>query len=400
MFRENIAMSWNNIIHNRMRSFLTALGIVIGVMAIISLITIVNAATGSMMDQFSELGANKLIITAPGTPLKRGLTANDILNLENVEGVSGVSPNLSVITNVSRNLRLEKDVSTEGRNEVYFRENSKLIARGRPLNSMDMESRNYVCIINPELQEILFPAQDPIGEELRINSQVFTVVGVTDKDVISDLASGMQSRMEGDASEGKILIPYPVAMSMTGMNSIISLEVIVKDTENIDWIIADVKRVLNEAFNYSNDSFSIVNMDSILDMMDTMMGMMTMMLAGIASIALLVGGIGIMNMMLVSVTERTSEIGLRKALGAEPAQIQVQFLIESILISLLGGLVGISLGLLVSTVVINLLDVPFTIDSGAIALGFGFSVAVGVIFGWAPARRASRLNPIDALRSI
>ena len=137
-----------------------------------------------------------------------------------------------------------------------------------------------------------------------------------------------------------------------------------------------------------------------LDVMDTMMGLMTNLLVGIASIALLVGGIGIMNMMLVSVTERTSEIGLRKALGARPRSIQVQFLMESIILSLLGGLIGVVLGLMVSMLLASLMDIAFVLSPGAIALGVGFSLAVGVVFGWAPARKASNLNPIDALRSL
>lgn len=397
MFRENIVMSWQNIIHNRMRSFLTALGIVIGVMAIISLITIVGAATDEMMAQFSELGANKLIVMATGTPLKRGLTANEISRLGQIEGIAGASPNFSFNTNAVRDLKLEKDVATEGRNEVFFYQNPKLVSRGRPLTIMDMESKNRVCVINPELQEIIFPAEDPLGQALQINGQSFTVVGVTDRDATPDLASAMQVRR---GSKGKAIIPYPVAMSMTGTNSVSNLELFVSDMGQIDRITADVELVLNESFNYKENSFFILNMENVMEMMNTMLSMMTMMLVGIASIALLVGGIGIMNMMLVSVTERTTEIGLRKALGAEPRQIQIQFLIESIFLSLLGGTIGIALGLATSAVVIRLLDITFTVNVNAIIIGFGFSTAVGVVFGWAPARRASRLNPIDALRSL
>ena len=167
-----------------------------------------------------------------------------------------------------------------------------------------------------------------------------------------------------------------------------------------DSVVEALETQLDAMFNYKDDSYSVINMESLLDVMDTMMGLMTNLLVGIASIALLVGGIGIMNMMLVSVTERTSEIGLRKALGARPRSIQVQFLLESIILSLLGGVIGVVLGLAVSVFLAGAMDIAFVFSPGAVALGVGFSLAVGVIFGWAPARKASNLNPIDALRSM
>jgi len=234
---------------------------------------------------------------------------------------------------------------------------------------------------------------------MRIRGQTFTVVGVLDDEVTTDLMGAMQMPGRG-ASGGVAMIPYTVAMSMTGQNSITSLEVIVADTDIIGEVQVELERALNQAFNFHEDTFFILNMDAILDMINTMRAMQMTMLIGISSIALLVGGIGIMNMMLVSVTERTMEIGLRKAVGAEPRQIQVQFLIEAVFLSLLGGFLGIILGMGVSVMTVMALDIDFIFHSGAVVLGFGFSMAVGMIFGWAPARRASGLNPIDALRSV
>jgi len=167
-----------------------------------------------------------------------------------------------------------------------------------------------------------------------------------------------------------------------------------------DQVIEALENLLHAAFNYHDDTYRVINMESLLDTMNTMMGMMTGLLAGIASIALLVGGIGIMNMMLVSVTERTMEIGLRKALGAEPGQIQLQFLIESFMLSILGGVIGMVLGVAVSYIFSVVADITFRISWSAIVLGVTFSASVGIIFGWAPARKASMLNPIDALRSM
>ena len=186
---------------------------------------------------------------------------------------------------------------------------------------------------------------------------------------------------------------------MEGGRSIRSLEIYIENTDYTDQLVTEVEGILSLAFNGEEDSYSVFAMDSLLDTMNSMMGTFTYMLAGIASIALLVGGIGIMNMMLVSVSERTKEIGLRKAMGADPGRIQMQFLIEAIFLSLLGGLIGVVLGLLLSFIVAMLLETGFVFSASAVALGMGFSMAVGVVFGWAPARKASRLSPIDALRS-
>ena len=393
---ESVKMAWENIVANKMRSFLTTLGIIIGVMAIIALITIVQAATAEVTNQFAELGTGKVTITVQGTALKAGLTESDLSALAAVDNVGGIAPNMSLTLPVSAGGQWEEEVSVEGRGAVYFRENGDLVARGRALNALDEESRNCVCLIDEKLMEKLFFAQDPLGQKLYIDGMEFTVVGVLatdeDRDVMAQLMGG------GD--NGKLIMPYTSAMRLTNMHSVTNVEVYIQDTDYTDQTVDDLETVLNAAFNYKDDSYSVINMESLLDTMNMMMDVMTGLLAGIASISLLVGGIGIMNMMLVSVTERTTEIGLRKALGAQPRQIQLQFLIESFVLSVLGGLIGLSLGLAVSYYFSGYMDIPFRISSFAISLGLGFSAAVGVIFGWAPARKASRLDPIDALRSM
>ena len=193
--------------------------------------------------------------------------------------------------------------------------------------------------------------------------------------------------------------PYTTARKITGQKNISSLEIYIENTEYTDQLSDEVEGVLYQAFNQNEDSYFVFAMDSLLDTMNEMMSMLTYMLAGIASIALLVGGIGIMNMMLVSVSERKQEIGLRKAMGATPGRIQMQFLLESVVLSLIGGIIGVILGLLISVAAAALMDTDFVFSVSAVALGVGFSTAVGIIFGWAPARKASRLSPIDALRS-
>lgn len=397
MLSESIKMSWQNIVHNKMRSFLTTLGIVIGVTAIIALVTIVQGLTDEVTNQFSSLGAGKIIVQAYGTPLKQGLSESDLEKLLEIENVSGISPTMSLVTSVVRNDTLEEDIKVDGKNEVYFRNNDELIIRGRALNILDMESRNKVAVINRTLEEMLFFSEDSVGRTMQINGTTYTIVGVLDEDAITDVTSMMADSIE---AEGKAFIPYTTAMSLAGISSISSFELLISDTEKTKQVVEATESVLNQAFNYKDDSFRIINMDSLLESMDTMTDMLTATMAGIASIALLVGGIGIMNMMLVSVTERTTEIGLRKALGAEPKRIQLQFLIESIFLSLIGGFIGVILGIGISWLVTAALDIDFVMSTWAITLGVGFSAAVGIIFGWTPARKASLLNPIDALRSV
>lgn len=396
MLRESIKMSWQNIVGNKMRSFLTILGILIGVMAIISLITIVEGVSNEINSQFSEMGAGKIAVQAYGTPLKRGLTEADMARISEMDNIIGISPNLNLVSNVVKNNNMAEDISIEGRTDVYFQNNLELISRGRAFNILDLQSRNKVAIIDSSLAKSLFLGTDPLDEDIIVNGATYSIVGILNPDSVLDVMSSMS----GSSDDGKVLIPYTTAMRMAGVDSITSFEVLVDDTLRTNEVIDELKIILNQAFNYKDDSYTIINLDSLLEVMETMQGMMKTLLAGIASISLLVGGIGIMNMMLVSVTERTTEIGLRKALGADPTSIQLQFLIESIFLSLLGGIIGLALGLGISYIASDAIGYDFEISSLAVSLGLGFSAAIGIIFGWAPARKASLLNPIDALRSV
>ena len=200
--------------------------------------------------------------------------------------------------------------------------------------------------------------------------------------------------------DGTVYVPYTTAKKLMGTSTVSTLEIYLDDPDKTDETIEEMETVLDAIFNYKDNAYMIINMESMTDAMNLMMSMMTSLLVGIASIALVVGGIGIMNMMLVTVTERTTEIGLRKALGAEPGQIQMQFLIEAIILSLIGGVIGVIVGLTVSFVICINTDILFSFNTFAIGLGVSFSAAVGIVFGWAPARKASNLNPIDALRSM
>lgn len=394
MFKESIIMSWQNIIYNKMRSFLTILGIVIGVSSIIALISIVEGVTMEVTSQFSELGANKLTIQAKGTPLKKGLTDYEVQLLGDIDEVNGISPTISTTTSVVGNGQVHDKVTIEGKNASYFKYNQLALKSGRLLNSIDLSQQSNVALVSESLADTLYFGEQPIGQYLLINGISYRIVGVLEKTDQMD----MMSSMSGKQSENRVIVPYQNLMGLVGLNCINNVEVYMQNNANVDEIIGKVELILNQAFNYKENSYSIINMEGLLDTIQSMNSMMTMMLVGIASIALLVGGIGIMNMMLVSVTERTMEIGLKKALGAKPRSIQLQFLIESIFLSLFGGVVGLVLGVMIAFVVAFIIGFTPSISTNSIALALLFSGGVGVIFGLAPARKASQLNPIDALR--
>ena len=392
MLGECVKMSLSNILSNRVRSFLTVLGILIGVAAVIALITTVNGFSGSLSNSFSAMGAGTLTVTVTGSDLKSGLSTDDLASLTAMDIVDGVTPSVAMNARVSRGGSYKTGISVSGKNGYYFSRNGDLLARGRAINFTDEDNMTQVCIISTDMVEEFFYGVDPIGENLYIGGIPFTVVGLMAEEGssnISDLMSGSPD----------ILIPYTTALKLNSANVVTSFTVYLAPGIDSETATDLLEAELDAMFSYEEDCYTIMNMSSIEDTMQNMLNMVSALLAGIASIALIVGGIGIMNMMLTTVTERTTEIGLKKALGAIPWQIQAQFLIESFLLSIIGGALGILLGLTLSLILSKVMGTSFMISTFAIVLGAGFSAAVGIIFGWAPARKASRLNPIDALRS-
>ena len=390
---QSFRMSLQNIKGNKMRSFLTMLGIVIGVAAVIGLITIVQGASNTIMGEFEKLGTDVLTVSAPGTALKKGLTDSDLTKLSKVEGVDAISPSVSLTTTAVYDGNVYKKISVSGTSVVYFLHND-VINLGRAFNSSEESGDTNVCIVDKSFVKNVLNGQTALGSTVKLGGLNYTIIGIRKDD--SSMTSAYTDTSNQD---GAVIIPYRNALDLSKESNVSTVSVYVADGYTSSTVEKNLRSALDHFYNEADNAYSVINMESLMDSMSTIMSLMSALLGGIASIALVVGGIGIMNMMLVSVTERTKEIGLRKALGAEPVWIQLQFLMESITLSVVGGLIGILVGLLIALVASKAMDMNFTLSTGAIALGVGFSAAVGIIFGWAPARRASRLNPIDALRS-
>ena len=393
MFVESVRMSVANITQNRLRSFLTILGIMIGVTAVIALITTVSGVSTSISDSFTSMGAGTMTVSATGNDMQAGLTSDNLAEISALDHVSGVTPSVSVTVSVARGSNYESDISLAGKNDYYFAVSPEAVARGRGFTPIDMTDMARVCLIDQDMVDEFFYGVDPIGQTLYLNNLRFTVVGI-----MSD--SGNESISEMVSGTSDILAPYTTALKMNNASLVTSITVYIDDASASAAVKTSLGDYLDTLFSYEDDTYTITTMDSIQETMDSMLSMMSALLGGIASISLIVGGIGIMNMMLTSVTERTVEIGLKKAIGAEPAQIQIQFLIEAFLLSMIGGLIGVALGIALSAVLCKVMGTTFTISYSAIVLGVGFSAAVGILFGWSPARKASNLSPIDALRRM
>ncbi len=392
MLWECLRMAVSNILANRLRSFLTVLGILIGVMAVIALITTVSGVSTSLTSSFASMGAGQMTLSITGSDLKSGLDRDDLEQLAAVDGVLGYTPSVSLRARVVKNGAYETNMTVSGKNAFYFSHTDGALERGRAVNVLDEESMNFVCLVGETVIESFFYGVDPVGETLYIDGMEFSIIGV-----FGDAESSSMTGMMSGSSD--LMIPYTTALKMNNESLVTSLTVYLEDGAVSGEVSDRLSVLLDQMFSYEEDCYTITTLSGLEDTMSDMLSMMSTLLAGIASIALVVGGIGIMNMMLTSVTERTAEIGMNKALGARPAQIQFQFLVESFLLSLMGGAIGAVLGVALSMALCNVIGSAFVISWGAIALGVGFSALVGIVFGWAPARKASRLNPIDALRS-
>lgn len=377
-------MAFQSILSNKMRTFLTMLGIIIGVFSVVVLISLGQGATSGVTESISSMGSNIISINVFGR--RESIDYGDVSEFEKLEGIKSVTPVYTTNATVKYDLETT-DVSITGGNENYMGINNYEIGSGRAINPVDVDYRNKVAVIGLTTAEDLFDRDDPINKNISINGEKYTVVGVL-KDKGSSIA--------GDSNE-IVIVPVTSLMRQYNTNAINSITAQANSAEESVSAKENIESYLFDYFE-DEDSYRVFSQDEMLETISEVTGMLTAMLGGIAGISLLVGGIGIMNIMLVTVTERTREIGVRKAIGAGRSNILIQFLIESSVMSGVGGIIGAASGVAVSYIISNMMGISYTINIPVILGAFVFSLAVGVFFGLYPANKASKLKPVDALR--
>ena len=377
---------------NKMRSFLTMLGIIIGVAAVIILVSLVNGYMGSVVESFASMGVNQINVNMTNLT-SRTVDADQMYAFYDEHGdlFDGISPNVSLSATVKKGDDSMDSTSVAGRSEQYLDMKDYDLQIGRNIAYSDIASRQKVCVIGSYVaQELFGSAEKAINETLKINGYAFKVVGIVE--------TQDEDNMEDGGTDDFVWIPYSVATSLAGSANISSYTLTVSDTDNADTAKTLIQNFLYETFKDS-DLYRVTAMSEMLDSLNEQIAMMSGMLGGIAGISLLVAGVGVMNIMLVSVTERTSEIGLKKAIGARKNIILGQFLTEASVLTSIGGIIGVVLGIILSKVVAQVSGAPTAISIPAIIGSVVFSMLIGLIFGLLPSVKAANLNPIDALRS-
>lgn len=381
-----IKMAFKNIKSNKLRSGLTMLGLIIGIASVIVLVGIGTGATTSVTDSVQSLGTDILTLNISSSDASLEYEQMDeLLEISNVEQVA---PYKSISATASRGQTTSSRASIIATNDNYLEITNVDLARGRRISLIDIENSSKICILGCEIAETLFSLVDPIGQTIKLDGDNYTVVGT-----LIEQGSSM-----GNDIDSMIVIPLTTAKYFDEDTSINNVYIKVEEEDNIDNTTVLIENYIREKLLISSDYYSVSTQSSMLDAMDSISDTLTLLLGGIASISLIVGGIGVMNVMLVSVTERTKEIGIRKSLGARKRDILIQFLVESLVLSLLGGMLGVVLGLGVGDVA-EKFGYTFSAFASIILISFSSSAFIGLIFGIFPAYRAACLRPIDALRT-
>lgn len=389
---QSFKMALRSIWGNKMRSFLTMLGIIIGVASVIILVSVVNGYMSSVVDSFASMGVNQINVSVTNTA-SRVLDVDEMYEFfdEHTDLYEKITPSVSVSMPLKNGNETMTSTSIKGYSEDYLSIKEYELETGRNLAYSDCLAERKVAVLGYYTALTLFgSADDAIGQKIKIGPNAFKVVGVVERQDEDELEEG--------GSDDFVWIPYSAAAKMGRSRNISSYIITSIDVNNADECTETLENFLYEIFK-DDDFYNVMANSELLDELNSQIAMMSTMLGGIAGISLLVAGVGVMNIMLVSVTERTREIGIRKALGAKRGVIMQQFVIEAAMTSSIGGIIGIFLGTVVTSFIGTAMGITATPSFGAVMLSFGVSVGIGLLFGYMPASRAAKLNPIDALRS-
>ena len=401
VFLETLRLAFIAIIRNKLRSFLTVLGVVIGVAAVIAMLTIGQGSSAQVSADVESLGTSVLSVRpgkrAMGPPggARDNAPAFGLRDVEAIEALPVVANVAPVKSSSQVAVAGNSNVSTSvtGTSAGYLAVTNRALARGRIFSASEEQAGSAVCVLGETVRQALFGNTDPTGQMIRLKSVSCEVIGLL-------AAKGAGSF--GQDQDDLILMPIrAVQRRLEGKSDVASIQIALRKSVSSEKGITAITNLLRDRRHIAltaADNFSITDMKEIASMLSGINTVLAGLLSSVAAVSLLVGGIGIMNIMLVSVTERTREIGIRMAVGAEARQVLTQFLVEAVVLSVLGGVIGIFAGLGLALVGTQIMAIPFTPDPQIVVLAFVFSAVVGVVFGYFPARRAARLDPIDALR--
>lgn len=399
MILQSLKMAWNSVCSNKMRTFLTMLGIIIGVVALVVLVSIADGATSSVTDQISNMGSNYLTVSISDdkeNPLRlselSGFTEN-----ENIEAAAPVS-RTSV---TAKSGYVDGSMTLIGTTGSYLDIQNLELAYGRNIKNTDVENNSYVVILTKDSAEELFGYENAVGETVALDGRGFLVIGILDEEESASTVQMPAGSEEGSSVVLEGYIPYSTMTRIAdNILYVTQFYVSAASEDSMDFAELAMEQMMLERFGNDEDAFTVVSQSALMETMESVTNTLSLMLGGIAAISLLVGGIGIMNIMLVSVTERTREIGIRKAIGAGRASIMMQFLIEALLVSLMGCLIGIgsSWGILKMIGKVSQDAMSFSMAPEVVWVAVGFSGLIGVLFGLYPANKAAKKRPIDALR--